>query len=361
MDKLHTDIHLATKKTPVPAEKYLSGDRYIDDGLTTWARHNLALALEEHGMDVSFSRGLEAYNLQEGLADILRPKVRQIEGVYQVSVQPAVIAIESIHAIRNIAKVLNNGLPELNHPSVREITGDKLASNDLLRALGIDKAYAGVGSDTEIAPALEHIPGSFVVAKPRYGRLSKDIHIGTKDEILRAFQEDRMQAAAEWIIEEMLDFSEPTDVIATDRKFQPEIDKANEQGRPKELRIYAFGRDGSGKLITSEVLRVAQEGARTLKDAMRFRIEADSVPPELYKKTDDIISALQNSTGQSEIHAAVDWVLAGVRNGEARWLPMEINSGEPALMEDSEDKDAAAEHAHKLASQLYRVALKRST
>jgi hypothetical protein len=357
MSKHLVDIHIANRRTPPPA-----GD-YIDDRLTTWGRHTLALEIAERGMEVVFSRGPEAYDFDSSTVSILRPRIEKVEGLYKVWVKPDTICLSGVHAIRNITKVIGNGVPELNNPNVRAITRDKLITNNLLGRINLSKAYAAVDQNTGIGSALEALHADAVVLKSRRGSQSRNIHVGDKVSIANLFNSPEIdKESMEWLVEEKLDFSPKVLVKGMTQEQQDKIDYANSHELPKELRIYSFGRDDEGRLITSPILRIAQLGDSNLANAERFGIDPESVPEELWRKTDEIVSAIEDQTGVKEVHLAVDWAYAlRPSTGTIEWLPMEINSGEPALMEESEDAALARDHAGKLADQLYRVAQHQST
>lgn len=350
MNKPNADIHVSSKNSPMPMGEHL------DDSLGKWFRPTLALAVEERGLKPVFSRGTNAYDFDEGTALILNPRIEKTGDVYSVRVTPVTVAMDSIAVIRNIAPALGNGLPELNHPDVRALARDKAATNAVLAKVGLTKHYAKIGSPSEINDALAAIPEDRVVLKPRFGKKGQQIYRGTKAEI--ATQAGALDLAPGWVAEEELDLSLPVPLKGADAEQDELISLVNRNGLPKELRIYTFGRDSDGKLITSSVLRASMPGHEDFGQNLRVYIDETSIPEELTQKTAAIATEFEKTTGVKEMHLAVDWALAKRQSGVTAWLPMEINGTEPVLVYENENRAVSRDQAAKLAEQMYRISQK---
>lgn len=356
MSGFSIDIHVPSRKTPTPA------GRHIDAGLAGGGRPELALAIAEHGVRPIFSRG-GSYDFEHDQLHALSPHIRKNEdGIYEVTVEPIIVALGTIHAIRNVSKALGNGVPELNHPVVRGTTRDKVLTNRLLEKHGLAKAYAPLDHSQGIDSALDTLPADQVVLKPRNGMRSQGIHIGAKADLSRLYTEGAIDLSQDWILEERLDFSPPMLLKGIDEENQSRIDFANQHKLPKELRIYTFGRDDHGRLITSAVMRSARQGDTHFDNDDWVYIDPTSIPDEVLRKTDEFESTLSEHTGVREMHLGVDWTFARSQMADdPMWLPMEVNSGEPQLVYEHENPGLASEQSHLLASQLYRIATRHST
>ncbi|HET7528715.1 MAG TPA: hypothetical protein VFJ84_00605 [Candidatus Saccharimonadales bacterium] len=356
MNKPIADIHVPKSSTEAPQ------GAYIDAGLANWGRPTLALALAERGMDTYFSRGAQSYDYESGIVSALKPAIRKIEGQYEARVEPVKLAMGSIDAIRNVAAALGHGLPELNHPLVRELARDKAESNRLFQTIELAKTFALVDPHQGIVPALEAMPGGSAVLKPRNGRTSQNVYVATKEEIAAIYHSGQLPEDREWMVEERLDFSPEIKVTGINGEEQEKINLLNTLKLPKELRVYTFGRTESDELIMSFVLRGAKKGEAMLIDDEWIYINPESVPAGVVHGSDKILKALQEKTGVKEVHVAVDWAYA-IKSGEKDpvWLPMEINGSEPQLVFENENQQLAREQAGLLADQLYRIASKKGT
>lgn len=328
-----------------------------DDDLSSWGRPLLALALAERGLEVSFSSGVHAYDLDAGRVRILYPTLIKVDGLYEVISAPRTIELDTVDAIRSVGKPIRCAVPELNDPAVNELLFDKLVSNTLLEELDIGKSCAPVDFALGIEPALEAVPGRSAVLKPRRGVHGREVFLGDKADLAIAYELGLAKRDRDWIVEELLDLSSPFALAGTDAKEQEKIDNANREHRPRELRVHVFGSDADGELITNAVLRVAAAGHRSLGRDDWVYIDPESVPREVLAKTREIVRAIETATSVLEFHVAVDWVFAR-RHGDAdpRWLPMEVNGGEPVLLNEWDNPAVATQQAGKLADQLHRVA-----
>jgi hypothetical protein len=328
--------------------------------LETEERPTLALALAERGVDVTFSRALEAYDLEAGRASVLRARFRRLGvGKYEVSTAPDSIPLEDIDAIRNIALPLGGGLPELNPPDVRNLTEDKFTANRLLAGLGLAKSFALLDRRAAIAEVLEAVPGPQVIVKPRGGARSRNIWVGPKERLEALHAAGKVNLAGDWIVEELLDLTTPLQVRSADPGEQHKIDDANRQWFPKEIRVITFGRGPGGGLITSAVVRLGTTGDRYLghrAEDVWVTLDLASIPPALFAGTDRIAHAIEEASSTTEHFLAVDWALARrPTEPDPAWIPIELNSG-PELMWEQDDLAAARDQIGKLADQLCRVA-----
>lgn len=351
MEKRLVAIHVPSRKSPAPAGEH------IDVGLKNWGRPELALALRELDMSVVFSRGPEAFDFENNMANVLVPSIKKVDGDYEVTVIPSVISIATIDAIRNVNQILGHNSPELNHPLLRASTRNKAISNDILKSVGHTKQYSVV-SNQNLEASLELITSDIVAFKPLAGSRSEGVVIATKAEIVQLVREGKIDLSKKWMVEEYLDNSPAMPIRGIDEQEQEKIDFANKNAIPKELRVYCFGRNDAGRLIHSYVLRIAPENHNnTLSNDKWVYIDPTSVPEEVLSQSDAIVKAFELNAGVKEIHIAIDWAYA-LRNGSttADWKPMEVNGGEPQLVYEKNNPAVAVEHAAKLADQLYRVA-----
>lgn len=329
--------------------------------MSSWSRPLLALALAERGLAATFSSGVHAYQLQAGRVSVLEPTLTKVDGFYEVSTVPRTVKLEAIDAIRNVSQPISCGVPELNDPLVNDLLGDKLLANELLEGLNLAKSFAPVDLALGIEPALEAVVGRAVVLKPRRGRHGRDIFLGDKADVRIAYELGLADWDREWIVEELLDLPLPFALAGTDAEQQAMADMADRERLPRELRVHAFGWAREGELVTSAILRVAEAEDRCLGQDSWVYIDPRSVPSEVLVKTGEIVTAIEQATSVREFHIAVDWVFAPRRDGDPRWLPIEINAGEPVVVNDWDEPTVAREQAGKLADQLHRVAERGST
>ncbi len=334
----------------------------VDDDLSSWGRPLLALALAERGMAVTFSSGAHAYQPEAGRVSVLQPTLTKVAGLYEVMTVPRTIELEAIDAIRNVAMAIGCGVPELNDPLVNGLLGDKLLANKLLEGLNLAKSFASVDLALGIEPALEAVSGRAVVLKPRRGIRSRNIFLGDKADVKIAYELGLANWDRDWIVEELLDLPFPFALAGKDAQQQAKADIADRERRPRELRVHAFGWARGGELVTSAILRVADPEDRCVGRGGWVYIDPRSVPGDVLAKTGEIVTAIEQATSVREFHIAVDWVFARRHDdGDPRWLPIEINAGEPVLVNEWDDPTVAREQAGKLADQLHRVAERGST
>lgn len=353
MSEKTVSIHVPAKKSGTPQGEH------VDEGLARWGRAELGNALIDYGLDLVYSRGSAAFDLDHNQATVLRPHIEQDEsGMYVVRVRPEVIAATGLSAIRNVSKALSTDqvtLPELNHPHVRATARDKGTSNKLFgsyakRSVLLD-TIADLGS-------IEALAGDELVVKPRNGMKSENVHMINRRDMATFLATER-ETPLRWIAEEKIDFSAPIPVKGLTPTDQEMIDYANKQGLPKELRAYTYGRDNDGNLITSYVLRTVNTGETRFGNDFWVYVEENSIPAEVAQGTDTVYESFSQHTGVSEMHLGIDWVYAiEPSSGDPRWMIMEANGSEPQLVYESENPTVARDQTQKLAAQLHRIATK---
>lgn len=339
------------KKTGLPLHEH------VDDKLAIWGRPELALAIQDKGYDAVFTRGADSVDLAANSAIILRPTIDRIGDAYSVTVKPTKISLSGISAFRNVAKPLSTeieALPELNHPRVRATAKDKALSNEL--AAQWSKKYTTIDSD-DPSKALDALSSDTVVLKPRNGMKSEGLHIGTKEQIAQIITSNDFDKNNAWILEEKLDFSPKIPLLGRTPNDQELIDRANRLGAPKELRVYTFGRNTDGSLISNCVLRTVTGEEIALGNDRWVFVDPDSVPQEVLDASSEIAANFETHTGVKEMHLGIDWVYAReFGESEPRWINMEVNGTQPQLIYHSENAEVSKEQVNYLAEQLGRVA-----
>lgn len=351
MSEKLVSIHTPTKKTVSPSHVH------IDETLVNWGRPELALALKEQGLDAVFTRGAGALDLESDRATILQPTIEKIDGKFVVTVEPAQISLSAISAFRNTSKPISTDrktLPELNHPRVRAAAKDKAVTNEL--AAQWSKKYAVLDTENPTA-TLDLLDSDAVVLKPRAGMRSQGVSIGSKDQIAQVISSEAFVTSTAWILEEKLDFSPAVPVRGRTPKDQELIDVANKRGAPKELRVYTFGRNPDGSLITSYVLRASLGEEAGLGNDEWVFLDPESIPQEVIDASSAIAANFESHTSVKEMHLGIDWVYAReFGKSDPRWINMEVNGSEPQLIYQSDNPEVSKEQVTLLAAQLGRIA-----
>jgi hypothetical protein len=352
MSEYVVDLH-------IPGESHVvAGQEYLDPRLTKYGRADIGMALEALGLTVAYSRR-NAFDV-DGQAALEVARFERSDDGIAVYVSSATVATDGIHAIRNLSKVIDKDLPEINAPIVREFALNKALTNDLFVQAGVGKVWYSWDVSQSIDDILLNIPGDDVVLKPRDGSRAIDVDIMNK-RTLSAMDSLRALKDRPWIIEEKLDFTPALPVVGRDETQQQRLAMANMLGLPKELRAYSFGR-AEGELVLSYVARIGVPGYDTLISAEWAYLDPDSIPEEMHQKTQQAFSLLEASTGQTQMLTAIDWAYV-LKSGspEPEWIGMEINGTEPTLISQKADLDVGREHTAMVAQLLHRVAVRGGT
>jgi hypothetical protein len=324
--------------------------------LKTWSRPFLIDQIRSHGVDVAVTRGAVMIDDELGIAKNAVIPHYDVDGqvtLERLGDQP----LDTFDVMRNIVtpKKVDEWLTQLNPYSLRMIGRNKfdVANTFLIPNSAYDRRISFIDADASVATIDEHIavlPGKLVVAKPNHGSRSNGIIVGTKVEVAKAIAETHVP----YLVEEKLDFSAPIrDVKAVNEHEQHRLDEANLQGVNKELRLYYFGQgewDG--------VVRVAHQGAVDFRADEWLYIDTDTIPSELIAKGNRIVADLAKNINTADIHIALDWVFASsASHPEPHWQIMEMNTGEPQLVQPSEHYATGTRQHRKLATQIARIAV----
>ncbi len=326
-----------------------------EERLVRWGRPELTMALYDVGVDVVFTPNKSAYDSAEGVVAALRPTYERTVKGYGVRIEPEELPIPDIDVVWNMGEIIGDDVPEVNHPLIRGFTHDKLRFNRLLGEIGITKAHAHWGGG-DITAAFDRISSDQVVVKPRKGRESEHVHVGSKQDILDKIANGEINGSTgDWIVEERLLFN-GLPVRARDKQQQEILYEAVKDGKPAELRTLFYGRDETGELVRSYVARIAADGGNTLAMNRWIFIDEAVIPEAVQTQDAKIYEAVVRETGVPDMHVALDRAHVYYGNHQ-RWVPMEMNSV-PALVRTAGDPVVAADQARKLAGFLRREALR---
>jgi hypothetical protein len=312
------------------------------------------MELQSLGATVTFSRGPDAYDFDQGVVRTLSPvEITREENTFTVMVQEQIVALESIGAIRNVTRLLGSGVPELNSPAARNLASDKYASNQMFGRAGIEKSFSLWTPGSDIDSIIDSFSMDDLVAKPQRGARSRGVTFGTKKEIA-AYLESFDTETEGMIIEERIDTRGAMDVRGLTQKDTDLIERANRDRIPKELRAFTFGRE-AGEMQVYYLLRVAKNGGEDFKDVSWVYLDQTSIGDEVRQLVDVISTEFQHSSGAQEIHSAIDFVAVPTDSG-SKLIPMEINATEPHLVLAEYNPDISKLQTTMLAKQLIRVA-----
>lgn len=320
-----------------------SSGSFVDDRLENWGRADIIGGLRDAGAEVVVTRGQAAFTKAHVWGGIVTAVQ---DGIYlEMATRPKV----SVAVLRNVAGVIGGGVPELNHPDVRALASDKLATNQFLKKQGLAKPFAPWSPGEELSDAFDLITGDEVVLKPVRGKRGQGVVLGTKAEIAAHVSSTPLEGA--FIIEQRLRTKPLENIRGRDKAEQEKIRTARAAELPSELRAYTFGFEGDEQQ-THFVLRVARPGANKLGDDGWVYIDQDSVPEEIHNSVRKLDLAVQQQTGVRETHLGVDWTALD----SGLYVPMEINAGEPQLVYMKDDQSTAKTHVNLVVKQLMRAA-----
>jgi hypothetical protein len=326
-----------------------------EQGLLAWSRPFLIAEIRGHGVDVDVTRGAGALDADGNRAlDVVRPSFGPLD---EVTIQRlGNIGFTEYGVVRSIVRPVDiKDVPVLNPNDIRAMARNKFEmANDILipaKTYGRHAAFFDPHGGVEnIKDVLDAFPGDLVVAKPNGGMRSKGVHVGTKYEVARRLE----GVTVPYVIEEKLDLAHPMPgVKGLDEGEQLRLDKANESGVNKELRVYYFGNG-----IWDGVGRIAKPGETDFRDDKWLQVDLDSIPPELITRGNDIINRIWGKIGTDEINIAIDWVFASsASEPAASWRIMELNAAEPQLVQVNQHEVVGKRQHRKLAVQIARIAV----
>jgi len=324
------------------------------------ACRELAEEVNRRGSKVVFS-GTSAYDLFLQTVQIMQPKFPRSGKLPAVpEVVQRVVELEDIVAVRNVATIIGGGVPELNHPDVRKLTGDKAKTNQMLETVQLAKPYVVYTRGGDIDEAFDRMPSDHVVVKPRFGSRSEHLLVGTKNSVRNKWMRE-MDQVEDWLVEEQLFFAPRLPLLANSAAYQDQLDYVNRNNQPKELRAFYFGRDDSGELVTNYVLKAHIPNSPVRGRNTYIGIDEDSIPQEVTTIVENVYSLIENNTNVREVHGCVDlsYVISATYQYPT-WVTIELNS-KPGIFEAYIDRAATYKQTGMLADQLCRVAERRST
>lgn len=325
-----------------------------EKGLLSWSRPFLIEEVRKRGVDMLVVRGADSIDeIGETAHNVIRPEysadLKEVT-IHQIGTR----ALESFDMMRSIVarKSVDHILPVLNPTALRILTADKFRTADeLLGPIGLfDRQIAQVRDFDDIENALDSVQGATLVAKPNNGLRSIGVVVGSRNDVRQALAD----ADVDYVVEERLNFSPPLPMIrGEDDIQQARLDSANQDGVNKEVRLYSFGEQR-----WHAVGRIAKPGETDFRDDKWLYIDQDSVPVELLEAGEAVLDKAGELTGTSDVNVGIDFVYASTdADDEPRWRVMEVNSGEPQLVQLHEHEKIGRWHHEMLADQIVRTAV----
>lgn len=300
-----------------PVVSLHSGERASDK--LVLSRGRLYRAVERAGGYAVVTRG----------EDDLDPETGEFSSHYRIEDLPedrqlkkyGAIAVSSMRDYSN--RLETEHFPVLNPSPIREICRDKWRIYELAEGMRPESHHVDLeGRESRTEPQdleelISSIPGNMIVAKPIRGRGSKNVHLGSKEEIHSKLLSE-LQAADdpnfEWIIQRALNTrQELPGIKATSDSQRAKLERVR---GPKELRIFTV--DSEPVLA---VMRAAKEdNAEKMGEGDEWiYIDQDSVPEEALNQARHMVDAIRKATGQTDSYIAIDQVW------DERWWLMEAN------------------------------------
>ena len=330
-------------------------------GLLISSRPFMIDEIRNLGVDVAVSRGVKAFDVENNeVIDTYRPEYLEKDGKTDVFLRDlGRTCLDDFGVIRSIIGAIhpvNSKARFLNPNSVRSLSSNKIVTADSILspidAYGRDYVEFNADDDkNNIDDYIDLIPGDELVAKPISGSRSEGIFVGSKAQIAEALK----TATGKYIIEEKLTFVPLPSLRGINYDEIARLNKANDESQNRELRMYYFGNN-----TWDSVVRIGASGEKTLRNDDWAYIDHESIPSEVISRSADVISAIQRliPARDNEFHIAVDWIYGNcASNKEPNWKVMEINAGEPQLVQISENKEIGERQHKKLATQIARIAL----
>ena len=324
-------------------------------GLLIYNRPDLfGLIRDSEGVDVHVSRGVDSINPKSGIvSDVVRPAYSSRNRT--VELEPiGRQALSGYGVARSYGPPIDTDrhVENLNPMNLRVLARDKYeVANTMLKPLGlyrenvlITPEQSGVTTEGDIAVARS------LILKPNGGFASRDIVTGTPAEIyaqLAGITEPKL-------VEERLSFKLPIPSIkGRDEYEQARLDKANEKGVNKELRLYSYG-----EAVWYPVVRIAEPGSLRLTGDEWVYIDEDTVPFDAIMAANSVKQAFDAKTGKTDTLLAIDLVyVTSESRPEPHWEVMEVNA-EPYIMRPENNNSVGEKHQRLLAAQIGRTARK---
>lgn len=328
----------------------------LESRIGSMGRPELLMGLYNHGIDVVFTHGAQAYDHETGQVETIRPQLSRTVSGFGVELTSETHDIGDFDLVFNLSKVLNCGVTEVNHPRVRDFTLDKAAFDRLSTELKSTKPHSILNVD-DPAAAFDVIPGDNVVVKGLVSGGSRHVHVGTKQEMLQKIADGEIAKSRRWIVEPRYTF-QGLPVKTRDPNQQDALYNAISRGAPAEVRTYCYGRNEQGELVRDHVARVALNGGTNFKNNQLIFLDEAAIPDAVLDLAERFYDGIAQKTGVSDMHISLD--AAYVTGGGAthpRWIMMEGNS-RPGRIYTHEEPWLALEQGHKLAAMLHKIITK---
>jgi|GEM_PF-6012933 len=340
----------------IPTKALPPDGKTLESRIGDMGRPELLMGLYAHGIDAVFTHGAQAYDLDAGDVETIRPHLSRTVSGFEVALSSESHRIKDLDLVFNLSKVLDCGITEVNDPKVRGITVDKAVFDEMSNELRSAKPYS-ILDVANPAAAFDKIPGDDIVVKGLASSASRHVFVGTKREMLQKINDGEIAESRRWIVEPRYKFC-GLPVKTSDPNQQKGLYAAVSRGAPAEVRAYCFGRDEAGALVCDYVARVALNGGDTLRSNELIFLDQDAIPDAVRDLTERFYDGIAKRTGVADIHISLDAAyISGGGSSHQRWIMMEGNS-RPGRIYTNEDPWRALDQGHKLAAMLHKIITK---
>lgn len=334
----------------------IAKDSAPEKGLLSWSRPFLVREIRKQGVDVLAVRGAHSIDEVEGVASgVIRPEYASDDASVTIR-EIGALGLNCFDMMRSIVarKEVDHILPVLNPTALRKLTIDKSrTAAELLAPLDLyGRKMVHVNPADDLDAVFDHLPGKEFVAKPNKGMRSQNVSVGTASDIRRALS----SIETDFIVEQRLDFTPPfpSSIRGIDDVQQARLERANRLGVNKELRLYSFG-EGQWHVVG----RIAQPGELDFRDDKWLYVDQDTVPTELFTAGEAVLDRVESIVGTRDVNVGIDFTYTATdTDTEPRWRVMEVNAGEPQLVQLAEHETIGVTQHGMLAKQIARIATK---
>jgi hypothetical protein len=222
--------------------------------------------------------------------------------------------------------------PAINENRTRDITNEKdRVYEEILRPLNLGIATMLLTPGADIHQFFEENAATSYILKPNRGTGGKDVQTLTREEALKR---DDVKFDGNTIIQPKYDFTGKLSpgLKAYDTLSQEMFENVRSSPASKELRIYGFHSSAR-----TDVFAVG----RAIVDRVDewFFIDPDTLPSDIFTKTEATIRHTANLTGAVAMLGALDFGYGNIAGEESSWHAIELNSKQPYVI--GYDKHAA--------------------
>jgi hypothetical protein len=223
----------------------------------------------------------------------------------------------SIGAVRDYTgRFPTMGVPMLNEPEVRKVTGDKW---ELAHVLGEDTLQTvELAPGEDLGALLNGGEGDAFVVKPRWGSGAKGVEVITSREQANRTYDTPM------VVQPYADTTRlPAGIQGIGDFYRHQMTR---QGVPREIRMYV-NRNGDGSKTMHPIVRVGDEPGVMRSDCFTI-VDPATVPDGAYALAARAFDKVAVHARKPHVSGAVDLICVG---DEDELRVMELNTKEPAM------------------------------